>query len=649
MSADLFAEFGNFSQTSQQQQQSTQPNANTPQPANKPTDPFAFLQPTRPAAQPQLSQQTQPWPSLQQSQPSSSVRGDLSSFGGGGNQTVISQEPAGDDDGWGDFEVAPTTSAAAAPPRQNQMLHQAAVASNAQIPQKTRIVRAGTLDLISNNLVDVGGLSACGRPSQPTQSPWGHPAAAAPKPPQPKNSDPNVLFDADDYDGVPPEEDDDEFGDFEAVEPAAKAPADPFDFLSSGFGSSQASAPSQVRQQPPSELLSSLSIRDSSATGYPEAPKSPSFQERNPFPGLALTTRQASEFPKKEEAKQKSESPITTWPSSEAGRAAKDQGSFKDDWSALEDFSSGGRHTHAADKDTPGWDWDAADGVKPQVKSSDALRSRPPTQNKKPQPPPSTEPEVNWDWDAAEPPAQPAESAKPSTPPAVAPPLTDHPETLPPPTNIPPPSILLSIVPSLLDLADSALFQPLAGQPPATKDQVLSDPATRAFLHAYLALAAVVARVIAGRKLRWHRDRFLAQGMAISAAGGAAKKGMKLAGVDRTQAAREDREAADVAAAWRARVVGRLRSAVATANAAGGGQGQQLRVPELTEKMGIATAKMVPTAAKACVVCGLKREERVAGVDVDVEDSFGEWWVEHWGHRACRNFWLEHEGKLRSR
>jgi len=35
----------------------------------------------------------------------------------------------------------------------------------------------------------------------------------------------------------------------------------------------------------------------------------------------------------------------------------------------------------------------------------------------------------------------------------------------------------------------------------------------------------------------------------------------------------------------------------------------------------------------------LKRDERVARVEFGVEDSFGEWWVEHWGHRTCRNFW----------
>ena len=120
---------------------------------------------------------------------------------------------------------------------------------------------------------------------------------------------------------------------------------------------------------------------------------------------------------------------------------------------------------------------------------------------------------------------------------------------------------------------------------------------------------------------------------------------MKLAGVDKTQSVREDREAADVVAVWRDRV-GRLRSAVAAANSAGRAG---LKVPELNETMQVQTAKLAPTGLKACIICGLKREERVSKVDLDIEDSFGEWWVEHWGHRACKNFWTEHEQKLRQR
>jgi hypothetical protein len=182
------------------------------------------------------------------------------------------------------------------------------------------------------------------------------------------------------------------------------------------------------------------------------------------------------------------------------------------------------------------------------------------------------------------------------------------------------------------------------------KDRVHSSPATITFLRGYLALATVAARVIAGRRLRWHRDKFLSQSMTISAATGG-KGGMKLTGIDKSQSAREDREAADVVAVWKD-AVGRLRTAVAAANAAitrDSALGRQMKVPELAETIRVETVKGAITAPKACVVCGLKRDERVAKVDVEVEDSFGEWWVEFWGHRECRNFWIEHEVALRSR
>jgi hypothetical protein len=211
----------------------------------------------------------------------------------------------------------------------------------------------------------------------------------------------------------------------------------------------------------------------------------------------------------------------------------------------------------------------------------------------------------------------------------------------PPPINVPPPSVLLSTFPALFS-AGNTLFKPVAGQSTSIKQQVLSSPKTVRFLQGYVVLAATAARVIAGRKHRWHRDKILMKSMSISAAG---SKGMKLAGVDKQQSAREDREAAEVVAAWREHV-GSLRSAVAAANSTGE---SNLKVPELTEHPQIQTAKMVPTAPKPCVICGLKRDERVVKVDLDVEDSFGEWWVDHWGHRACKNFWVEHEQQLRQR
>ncbi|PFH57891.1 hypothetical protein XA68_14443 [Ophiocordyceps unilateralis] len=210
-----------------------------------------------------------------------------------------------------------------------------------------------------------------------------------------------------------------------------------------------------------------------------------------------------------------------------------------------------------------------------------------------------------------------------------------------PPTNVPPPCVILSTFPELFS-SGNLLFKPLMAQGASAKQQILQKPKAAQFLRGYILLGTTAARVLAGRKHRWQRDKMLARGMSLSAVG---SKGMKLAGVDKSQSAREDREAAEVVASWREQV-GRLRAAIAMANS---GSGMKLRIPELSDKMQIQTAKMVPTAPWPCVICGLKRDERITKVDVEVEDSFGEWWVDHWGHRACKNFWLEHEPRLRQR
>ncbi len=123
---------------------------------------------------------------------------------------------------------------------------------------------------------------------------------------------------------------------------------------------------------------------------------------------------------------------------------------------------------------------------------------------------------------------------------------------------------------------------------------------------------------------------------------------MKLTGVDKSEVMREEREAADVIRVWKEQL-GRLKSAIAVANTSIKDTSTHLMIPEIAETMHIKSQEGALSAPKQCLICGLKREERVRGVDVEVEDSFGEWWVEHWGHRACKNFWQEHEGKLKGR
>ncbi|KAH8910140.1 hypothetical protein BR93DRAFT_993287 [Coniochaeta sp. PMI_546] len=618
MSADLFALFDAPVQAPEQPQQNVASSAS--QFSAPSTDPFSFLQPaTAPAsAHPQATYQAQAiptqWPSRPPQQP---VTGDI--WGGlTGQSQPASTAPAAEeeDDGWGDFETPAQTAPPPAP---------ASVVSPAR--PTTRIVRAPTIDLMTNNLLNLDA-----SPQKPerfgtlTERPSWESSTRGSTESRPKNADPNVLFDADDFDeGALPDEEDDDFGDFEAPAPApapVPPPTEPsLDLLSTSFA---ATHPPQARQASPSHLLSALSLNDASSI-YPQPPRSPSFQERNPFPGLGLKTPVSDEFPK--QAKPRSPSPITAWPTFEkddSTEATAEKNSFEAEWGAFDD-----QPPKAA--------------VQPQEPKPTTTRS---SKN------PTTEtsaPNSDWAWDDWSNPTPPP-SSQPANPARTA----SSPQPGPPPTNIPPPSVLLSIFPSLLSTAPTTLFKPTASAPPAVKDRIHSSPATQAFLRGYLALATVAARLIAGRRLRWHRDRFLSQSMTISAATGGGKGGgMKLAGIDRSQSAREDREAADVVAAWRG-VVGRLRTAVAAANAAAAAKGgvlggRPLKVPELAEVMRVETVKGALTAPRACVVCGLRRDERVAKVDFEVEDSFGEWWVEFWGHRECRNFWLEHEVALRSR
>ncbi|OAA58570.1 serine/threonine-protein kinase ppk6 [Niveomyces insectorum RCEF 264] len=709
MSADLFAQFGSFSESNppsaqpagQQPSQESSGNGVGGQPHSD--DPFAFLGVA-------LSQNpAQP--------PPASIVGTVATGNWGDNASGV--RPSGtvaaaaaasfpptagqdgdddDDDAWGDFEAsspsAPTpVQTASIPPLPS-------LASAPQPPPlpepgpepqtKTRVVRAPTIDLMTNTLINFGdsvpgagaGLPQPASTAFPHSSPYRASQATQTQtlPAVKKPKDPNVLFDAENYDedegSSDDDNDDDEgFGDFvtgqaspsqvdvagqrepsvpptvNAAQPTATPaaatalidllslsdpePAAPPSALSAIPVPSQRSntaLSSASRKQPPAQLLSPLSFGSASAS-YPAGPKSPSFQDRNPFPGLAVTTPLSAEFPK-DKVDNRTPSPVTVWPTFDPASA-----------SSLDEKKGQAAQPPADDWDT----WEAADAGAPPPANDRSEKNRNPKK---------TAVASEWDWDA--------DDAQPATAPAVLPAAVVKatttkakpiPDNAPPPTNVPPPSILLSVFPELIALPDEALFKPTAGQPAEIRNKILEDPKTITFLRNYLQLVVVAARVVAGRKQRWHRDRFLMQSMSISAAGSSKGGGMKLAGLDKAQGQREDREAADVVAAW-ARLVGKLRSAVATANAALVAAEARdhkhyppLSLPELqSATIPVTTAKGVPTAPRPCVVCGLRRDERVRGVDgPDVPDVFGEWWVEHWGHRTCRNFWVEHEATLRSR
>ncbi|KAB8360553.1 hypothetical protein FH972_024293 [Carpinus fangiana] len=240
-----------------------------------------------------------------------------------------------------------------------------------------------------------------------------------------------------------------------------------------------------------------------------------------------------------------------------------------------------------------------------------------------------------------------------ATPPATAP--LALPRLLPdvsttnavPPNNIPPPTVVFTLFPIIFRSVQSQLLDELAhvAAGPNERVTVVSHPAVKQYLKDLISIATTCGHVISGRKNRWKRDSNLAQSMRIGPASTSGKSGgMKLAGIDKGENAKEEREAADVVTVWK-RQVGRLRTAMA-------GVDGLPRPPEISETMPVRVATQAEgalNALKPCTLCGLKRNERVNKVDVDVQDSFGEWWVEHWGHYGCMAFWEGYKDRLSGR
>ena len=220
---------------------------------------------------------------------------------------------------------------------------------------------------------------------------------------------------------------------------------------------------------------------------------------------------------------------------------------------------------------------------------------------------------------------------------------TETPNVGPPPSNIPPPSILLPIIANVLGSIPARLKT-------ITSAQRLDQPSTPSEIRALLSSIRAAARILAGRKLRWKRDVLLSQSMKIGPAHSGKAGGMKLVGVDKAESRREDQEAAETLQVWKQQV-GPLRSTVATLNVQMSAN-ERFKIPEIAENMPIRQGKPsegVVTAPKCCFLCGIRRDERVAKVDIDVEDSFGEFWVEHWGHIDCVDFWKNQKDFLQHR
>lgn len=194
------------------------------------------------------------------------------------------------------------------------------------------------------------------------------------------------------------------------------------------------------------------------------------------------------------------------------------------------------------------------------------------------------------------------------------------------PTNIPPPAVLLALLPKVFSSLAAHTHQPGA-----------EDSTGKTALGVY----RVCARIIGGRQLRWKRDTILAQSMRIGAAGRSG--GMKLTSLDKGESRKEDQEAEEAIASW-SRSSHRLNAAMMKAKVT--------RPPiALSTNLAVrtATGPDVLTANHICPVCGLKRNERINGIDVDVSDTFGEFWVEHWGHKDCYELWYQYSKLLDQR
>lgn len=490
------------------------------------------------------------------------------------------------------------------------------------------IVRVSTADLFSQNISDLAESSArLGGDMSHAHSTYTPPLPKAPRFAQPES---DVLFDA----GEEFVSDDDDFGDFETVtekeaqysQPSAASGSFDQDLLHID------SPPTVDIMQSNIPLQLSSTVLASNQFPYPKAPKSPSFQDRNPFADLALKT-ETTDIKRGENEKRGVESPVTAWPVFEPTHpkpapyvdSPVPNGDGDNEWGHFEDLPPEAPNNQSKPSKTV----QISNRVVNQMTPTLGTGKIPVKKDK-------SQLDNAWAWDAVEDfPRQ----VKPAAPEAT------------PPTNVPPPSVLLSMFPPLLNLPQSSLFQAVANQPFSLKNRIMSDPATIDFLRAYILLSKVLAHLIAGRKLRWKRDNHLSQAMKIGPAAAGGKGGMKLTGVDKTESVREDREASDLVRIWKEQI-GRLRSAVAIANSSIQDVSAHLAIPEISETMIVKSVSMAEgglTAPKSCILCGLKREERVSKVDNEIEDSFGEWWVEHWGHRTCRNFWEEHESNLKQR
>ncbi|KAL4925604.1 uncharacterized protein BDV17DRAFT_182434 [Aspergillus undulatus] len=203
------------------------------------------------------------------------------------------------------------------------------------------------------------------------------------------------------------------------------------------------------------------------------------------------------------------------------------------------------------------------------------------------------------------------------------------------PTNIPPPSILLELF--------SRLFERLRQDGTEAKKNLQERETLVSVSSSIILTLKAVARVVAGRTLRWKRDSILSQSMRIGPARSGKAGGMKLNTVNKNEDIKEKQEAVDVLNMWRD------RAAVFNSVIQAAGRRPVQAILENTRVTTATASQGAIKASHACALCGLKRDERLPKIDENVEDSFGEWWTEHWGHTECRLFWEDNMGLLGQR
>jgi hypothetical protein len=205
------------------------------------------------------------------------------------------------------------------------------------------------------------------------------------------------------------------------------------------------------------------------------------------------------------------------------------------------------------------------------------------------------------------------------------------------PANIPPPLILLQLFPPLLERLQQKC--PKSGASVKGKDPKVLPAELPQEVAGTL---RVMVRILLGRSLRWKRDTILSQSTKIGPARSGKAGGMKLSSVNKSESLKEDKEAVEVQEAWKKRA-GILNSIVTEADKP---------IPSVISSLQVRPATAEEGAFKAphaCALCGLKRDERITKVDLEVNDSFGEWWTDYWGHSECKAFWGAHSGDLDQR